>query len=435
MLQTLFHIPHDLGPLPVFGLGWLLLLWAIFSVVLITRTLLQRDSWNSFGEQLIFLAIVGGVILWVLPALEQRDLNDDPIGLPIRGYGVMMLAGVVSGVWLAVYRAGKMGLEAEAIYGLAFWMFAAGIAGARLFYVIEYWDSFRRGSPSETFLEMLRFTEGGLVVYGSVIGGLGAAAWFAHKRRLPILALADLIAPSLVVGLAFGRIGCLLNGCCYGGICEDAMPRLSFPPGSPPYVDQLRRGELLGMRLLRDVGSDNIPVLVAADVDPEGLAAAQGIQSGDRFRGLIIPPLAAWIAARQDPDAKPSYVELVPLDAGPGARWPLRGLPAASRPVHPTQVYSSLNAFLLLGVLWFFSPYRPWEGSVFALLMTLYPVSRFLLEMIRTDEPGQWGTQLSISQWVSLGVLAAVALLWTWLAIRRPPPTRRFHPTAQGRRK
>ncbi len=76
--------------------------------------------------------------------------------------------------------------------------------------------------------EVLKFTEGGLVVYGSLIGAGLAFLVYCKKHKLPMLKLADIIAPSLVIGLAFGRSGCLLNGCCYGGVCDKPWA-ITFP--------------------------------------------------------------------------------------------------------------------------------------------------------------------------------------------------------------
>ena len=106
-----------------------------------------------------------------------------------------------------------MGLLPDAIFNLAFYMFVGGILGARLFFIIQYWEQIHvPGSLQQTVANMVNFVEGGLVVYGSLIGALVAGMWFLYKARLPALAIADLIAPSLVLGLAIGRIGCLMNG-------------------------------------------------------------------------------------------------------------------------------------------------------------------------------------------------------------------------------
>jgi phosphatidylglycerol---prolipoprotein diacylglyceryl transferase len=423
VLQTLFFIPHRIGPLPVFGWGWLLVAWLLVTPVVLWLSWRQSRSVQGIVEGSFFWLVVGAAIVFLLPNLEAVDARGNTLGLPIRGYGMMMLLGVVSGLGLAVQRAQRMNLNPDLVFALAFRMFVAGIIGARLFFVIEYWPAFRRATVAETLWEILRFTEGGLVVYGSVLGALLAGGWYIRRQKLPLFAVADLISPSLVVGLAFGRIGCLLNGCCFGGICEAPLPSLQFPMGSPPYVHQLQEGKLLGMTLVRDEDSRR---LVVEQVDPEGPAAQRDIHVGDRFTALVLPPppfLADSEAARSEGQDK---VTLMPADDRAPIRWNLADLPQRSRAVHPTQVYSAVNALLLLAVLWCYYPLRCWDGAVFAVLMTLYPISRFLIEQIRTDEPGRLGTDLTIAQWVSIAVLLATLGLWAYLYRRSPSVTHDF---------
>jgi phosphatidylglycerol---prolipoprotein diacylglyceryl transferase len=224
MRQTLFYIPHEIYGLPLFGFGWLLIVWAVASALALA-VMLRKHGWSEETKSFLpLLAVIGLVIGLILPLLEEgshggpfaqlrglvagepvESTLPPPLGLPIRGYGVMMLMGVLAGVGLAAQRARRMGLNPEVIYSLAFFMFLGGIAGARGFYVLQKWDEFRSDSLVATVGNILKFTEGGLVVYGSLIGGLLAAVWFCSRKRLPMLAIGDLIAPSLVVGLAFGR--------------------------------------------------------------------------------------------------------------------------------------------------------------------------------------------------------------------------------------
>ena len=95
--------------------------------------------------------------------------------------------------------------------------------------------------------------------------------------------------------------------------------------------------------------------------------------------------------------------------------WAIEQLPQRSLPVHPTQLYSAMNAFSLCLVLVAWFPFRRRDGEILALMLTLYPISRFVLEAIRTDEGGRFGTGLTISQIVSLAMLLAAAGLWVYL--------------------
>jgi len=179
---------------------------------------------------------------------------------------------------------------------------------------------------------------GGLVVFGSLPTG-GIAAWrFTRRRGLSLPRLADCIAPGLLVGLAIGRVGCFLNGCCYGGPCD--LPwAVRFPPGTAP--------------------------------------------------------------AEYYPD---------PASAG-------------SLPLHPAQLYAAVDAAILAALAILFTPLARRDGEVFALVLTLHPLSRILLEAIRVDEPPALGTPLSISQLISVGLLVLAAALWWWLSTQpvRPP--------------
>jgi phosphatidylglycerol:prolipoprotein diacylglycerol transferase len=93
--------------------------------------------------------------------------------------------------------------------------------------------------------------------------------------------------------------------------------------------------------------------------------------------------------------------------------------PPRSRPVHPTQLYSAIDAGLLSWLLWAFFPFRTRDGQCIALMLTIHPITRFLLEVVRTDEPAVFGTGLSISQNISVLLLVCAAGIW-WYISRRP---------------
>jgi phosphatidylglycerol:prolipoprotein diacylglycerol transferase len=337
-----------------------------------------------------------------------------PEGLPIRGFGVMVLTGSVTAIWLVIHRARQVGLNPEVIMSLAFGLFIGGILGARLFYVIEYWDTrFQSDDWSTTLLEIIKFTEGGLVFYGSMIGGGIAYVVLTRRMKLPALALADVIAPSLLVGLAFGRLGCLLNGCCYGGE-TDKQWAVTFPQDSVLYSEQASFGRMYALRV-GPLGENDLRPVVQS-VDENSSAAAAGVQPGMRIAKLNGRTVNSLTEARQALILAFDRGRPLRMETGAGQDFELPvSRPLRSRPVHPTQIYSSINAVLLAWVLWSFYPYRRRDGEVIAMLALLYPISRFLLEVIRIDESAVFGTGLSISQNISVALFVSALVFWVYL--------------------
>jgi phosphatidylglycerol:prolipoprotein diacylglycerol transferase len=137
----------------------------------------------------------------------------------------MVALGFLSGLWLASRRALREGIAAEAVLDLGPWLIVGTIAGARLLYVATYWREQFAGKP---FWEVFKVWHGGLVYYGGLIGASLAGMLYARGKGLPLWKLADILAPGIALGQVFGRIGCLLNGCCWGRRCD--LPwAISFP--------------------------------------------------------------------------------------------------------------------------------------------------------------------------------------------------------------
>jgi len=419
--STLFYIPAQWLGVPVFGFGWLLLAWAIFCGVTTVSLLRTPGGRRELGGNLPFFVLIAALIVFVLPSLVERDSDGRVLGVPVHAWGVMMIPAVIGGVALTAYRAWQVGISPEKIYSLAFVMVIAGLLGARLFYVVQYWTQFVERSAAggidvrATVVGMLNVTKGGMVVYGSVLAGVPAGIWFCRKRGLPILAVGDVIAASMVLGLAIGRIGCFLNGCCFGGVCLTESYSVTFPAGSPPYLQHEERGWDSGVWLERNEGR-----IVVSYVAPQSATASVGLRVGDNVVSINGAKIESLAEARERL-ARGSRAWEVETSDGRILRWQ-SDKPARSVPVHPTQVYAAIDGALLALVLWFYFPYRRHEGEVFAVLLVLQPVSRFFLEMIRSDEPGQFGTALTISQWISLALIAAGIVLFVYLEWRPRRP-------------
>lgn len=251
-------------------------------------------------------------------------------GLKVFGYGSMMVLALLGSTWMAVWRARREKLDPEIILDMAFWLFLFGIVGARLFYCFQYW-----GRGINSWLDVVQYWKGGLVYYGGILGGTIAFFMYRHFRPFPLRPYLDTMAPAIMVGTLFGRLGCFLNGCCYGDPCNFPWA-VSFPKPSPPWEFEVARG--------------------------------------------LIPPEATH-----------------------------------SLPLHPTQLYSALDSLVILILLLAFYPLRRRDGEVLGLLMVVYPITRFLIEYLRNDE-GVFFAGLTISQNVSILLLAGALAYWAWLA-------------------
>jgi len=183
---------------------------------------------------------------------QDRPYRDHSAGtnVPIFGFGAMLFLGFVAGAWTAGRRAASIGYQPEMIWDIGIWLFIAGVVGCRIFYCIQYGSRLFYNevgghavlkSLPEMLLAAVNLPDGGLVYYGGIPTGLLAALWICRKRNLNLLVLGDVIIPSLFLGMAFGRIGCFLNGCCYGDRCD--LPwAVQFPMGSVPDMALVLRG-------------------------------------------------------------------------------------------------------------------------------------------------------------------------------------------------
>ena len=176
----------------------------------------------------------------------------------LHSYGLCMAAGILCAYGVLVRLGRSRGFSPDRLSNLLALLVVCGLAGARLFFVVEHW-SWYRADPASA----LRIWEGGLMFYGSI--ALGAAALVAHclATRTPMLPLLDLFAVAVPVGQAFGRVGCLLNGCCYGRPSDSCLA-VSYPPFSIPYMEQIQAG-LLGKGAAR-----SLPVLPSQLVEAAG---------------------------------------------------------------------------------------------------------------------------------------------------------------------
>jgi phosphatidylglycerol---prolipoprotein diacylglyceryl transferase len=157
------------------------------------------------------------------------------LGIKIFGYGLMLFFAFLGSMYIAAWRARREKLDPELVYDMALYVFIGGLIGARGFYVYQYW-----GERVHGFWEIFEIWKGGIVLYGSILGGTLGFLYYRWRRWFPLLPMLDAIAPALAFGIAIGRIGCFLNGCCYGDACN--LPwAVRFPKESPPWASEVAR--------------------------------------------------------------------------------------------------------------------------------------------------------------------------------------------------
>lgn len=155
----------------------------------------------------------------------------DPINLgplAISFYGLMVAVGVLAGLALFSVTAHRRSLTAPLARDFCFWMILAGLIGSRLFYVVFHWPEFS-GDLGGVFA----YWRGGLMFQGGVLTALAVSPFFLKRYGLKFWPTVDVMAPSLALGQAFGRLGCFSAGCCYGRLTSPDNPvAVIFPHGS-----------------------------------------------------------------------------------------------------------------------------------------------------------------------------------------------------------
>jgi phosphatidylglycerol:prolipoprotein diacylglycerol transferase len=152
----------------------------------------------------------------------------------------MVATGFLMGLWTASRRAMRSGMAPERVVDLGPWLIGGAIVGARIFYVVTYWGESFAGGP---WTEIFMIQRGGLVFYGGLIGAIVTGFCYTRWHRLPFWAASDIMAPGIALGHMFGRLGCFLNGCCYGR--PSSMPwAICYPAdhethGMPVHPTQL----------------------------------------------------------------------------------------------------------------------------------------------------------------------------------------------------
>lgn len=146
--------------------------------------------------------------------------------LEVHWYGIFVATGFLTGLWTARRRAEQRGISSDTIVDLSFWVLVGALVGARALYIVTFWKEEFAGRP---LLDILT-QRSGLVFYGGLIGAVSLAIVVLWRKKLPLWKIGDAMAPSIALGHAFGRLGCLMTGCCFGREC--GLPwAIHFPEG------------------------------------------------------------------------------------------------------------------------------------------------------------------------------------------------------------
>ena len=320
-------------------------------------------------------------------------------------------------------------IDPELIPDLIIWLFVAGIAGGRAVFVIQYWHE--AGFAGRPLWHAIALWDGGLVLYGALFGGvIGYFAYYhfvLRKHGVSNWQMLDVIAPCLAVGVAFGRIGCLGTGCCYGNVACEHDPAIHFPlwNNSTPPAWTPAASKMIHQRYQTPYGfqwADRNGGVEA--VEPGSPAARVGLRDGDQIIAVL--------------DSKENLIDPadLPKITGPvrfsvnrnDERVELHYFEPTTIGLHPTQIYESISMALLLFFLLSYYPYKRHDGELMVLFMFCYGTHRFLNEMLRTDtDPVAFGLTLSQNVSILVWIGAAVLAYAVW---RRPmswrdpvPPT------------
>jgi phosphatidylglycerol:prolipoprotein diacylglycerol transferase len=310
------------------------------------------------------------------------------IHLTVKSYGTMMVIGFLAAVFVMGRMAKQSGYKPEHVTNAALYSLLVGILGARMFYVFHHRHQF-----TDNFFSVFAVWQGGLEFLGGVVLVIVFLVLYLRRNRQPMWEYMDILAIGLMIGLGFGRIGCLLNGCCHGKVTDSAIG-IRFPYDSFAYNSQVSP----------DPDRKRTEPLLKIDNDFFYLSA-----DGKR----ILTKDGKWVL-------KP-FEELTDAQKQRVTTGPYRCLK-----VLPTQIISSVSAFLLAGAAYLFwrkyASHRP--GLIVATLLWAYGVMRFLIEYLRDDNPFEYAWWAiyrggTISQNICL-YLIILGVLFTIFIFRKP---------------
>ncbi len=150
-----------------------------------------------------------------------------PFGFDIYSYGLALVGSFIAAIALATRMARARGeSDDNFIAELTTMAIVVGLVGCRLGFVVQYPGHYLRHP-----LQILNFREGGMTILGGLVAAAVVLGLYFHKKKIPALNVLDLLAAPTLLGMAIGRIGCIMHGCCYGQVCD--LPwGITYPEGA-----------------------------------------------------------------------------------------------------------------------------------------------------------------------------------------------------------
>ncbi len=280
------------------------------------------------------------------------------IHLTVPSYGPMLVIGFLSAVYVIRRLSRDITPDPIMITNASLYALIAGVIGARVFYVLHHFDSFRGD-----LMGVFKIWQGGIELLGGVLSTIPVIVLYLRYHKLPVRRYLDILAIGLMLALGFGRIGCFFNGCCYGKPAD--LPwAVRFPYGSFAYQSQVFSNATRN----RPGPQLELPSEFFETVEKNGMLFWQ------------LKPLNQLTDLQRQQVTSGKYNCL---------------------PVHPTQLYASANAAIIAVLLYLFwkraqqraTPPKLFTkpGSTFALMFILYGITRFLEEFLRDDNPFENG--------------------------------------------
>lgn len=390
MRQILFEIPI-LG-IPIYAYGFMAMCGLLAAIYYSTRVAKKEGIDPNHFFDLGLVALVSGIIgARILYVIQPNDILDKKFSGAIFNVfdGNMSVVGLAAGIlvggnlyffrkkirWLKFVH--EKGPRAYAFFSIVTVLLALIIG--RTVYCFA--------NPGAYDLRVFEIWQGGLVWYGGLILGFICSFIFVLWRRLPIGKMMDIGAPAIMLGLAFGRIGCFLNGCCWGKYTHSPLfSWCRFPEGSPAWYQHITP-----------------------------LPFPKGVYPADVFPNIPHEILC-------DRGIYPhGSMNLIPWDA------------KYSMSVIPTQLMDMAFCLCIFVLLIIIYRHRKRAGQVMLALGFMYPALRFVVEMCRSDNQ-EVAFAFTLSQSISLGIIAVslAAFLILQFAAKPVPATAEIPPDKNG---